>query len=65
MLLVHAHAGLVSVTANCHVIEPWHAINIGFVGGVILIIGHFLLLKIKIDDPCDATVVHGFCGSAQ
>lgn len=56
-------AGLVSVTANCHVIEPWHAIIIGFVGGVILIIGHFLLLKIKIDDPCDATVVHGFCGT--
>jgi len=56
-------AGLVSVTANCHITEPWHAIIIGAVGGVVLIIGHFLLKKIRVDDPCDAAVVHGLCGT--
>jgi len=25
-------------------------------------LGHYLLLKLKIDDPCDACVVHGLCG---
>jgi Amt family ammonium transporter len=55
-------AGLVSVTANCHLVEPWHAIVIGSAAGIILLLGHFLLKKMRIDDPCDATVVHGFCG---
>jgi len=55
-------AGLVSITANCSVVNPWHAVIIGFIGSQILIGGHYLLLKLRIDDPCDATVVHGFCG---
>ena len=54
--------GLVSITANCQLVEPWHAIIIGFVGSILLFMGHFLLKKLRIDDPCDATVVHGFCG---
>ena len=29
---------------------------------MVLIAGHYLLIKLKIDDPCDATVVHGFAG---
>ena len=56
-------AGLVSITANCHVVEPWHAIIIGIVGAILLICGHFLLKKLRIDDPCDAAVVHGICGT--
>ena len=56
-------AGLVSITANCHVVEPWHAIFIGIIGGILLLLGHFLLLKLRIDDPCDAAVVHGICGT--
>ena len=56
-------AGLVSITANCQAVEPWHAIIIGTVGGLLLIGGHYLLKWIRIDDPCDATVVHGFCGT--
>ena len=55
-------AGLVSVTANCAVVNPWHAIIIGFVGSIILFFGSKLVQKLKIDDPCDACVVHGFCG---
>jgi Amt family ammonium transporter len=57
-----ALAGLVSITANCSVTSPWHAILIGSIGACVLYAGHFLLLWCKVDDPCDATVVHGFCG---
>jgi Amt family ammonium transporter len=55
-------AALVSITANCSVVDPWHAIVIGFIGANIFIGGHFLLFKLKIDDPCDACIVHGLCG---
>jgi Amt family ammonium transporter len=55
-------AGLVSITANCSVVDPWHAVIIGMFGAVVFFLGHYLLIKLKIDDPCDATVVHGFCG---
>ena len=55
--------GLVSITANCHIVEPWHAIIIGAVGSILLFVGHFGLKKLRIDDPCDAAVVHGICGT--
>ncbi len=49
-------AGLVSITANCSVVNPWHAVIIGLIGSIILFLGHYLLFKLKIDDPCDAAV---------
>jgi ammonium transporter, Amt family len=56
-------AGLVSITASCQLVEPWHAIIIGTVAGLLLFLGSFLLQKLRIDDPCDAAVVHGICGT--
>jgi len=56
-------AGLVSITANCSVVQPWMAVVIGFVGACVLHIGHKVLLWLRIDDPCDASVVHGMCGA--
>lgn len=55
-------AGLVSITAGCSVVQPWHASVIGVVGGIVMFCMHFLILKMRIDDPCDACVVHGFAG---
>jgi Amt family ammonium transporter len=55
-------AALVSVTASCAVVEPWHALVIGSIGASLFVIGHYALLKLKIDDPCDACIVHGLCG---
>jgi Amt family ammonium transporter len=55
-------AGLVGITANCSVVNPWHAVIIGIVAALLLFAGHFGLLKAKIDDPCDACVVHGLVG---
>eukprot|EP00960_Hanusia_phi_P035976 752062-Hanusia_phi.AAC.2 len=55
-------SGLVGITANCSVVNPWAALVIGLVASLILYLGHYLILKLRIDDPCDACVVHGFCG---
>jgi Amt family ammonium transporter len=55
-------AALVSITANCSVVSPWHSILIGTIGAMIFFGGHYLLLACKIDDPCDACIVHGLCG---
>lgn len=56
-------AGLVSVTGNCVVVEPWAAAIIGLIGGFVFYGSSALLKKLKIDDPLDASPVHGFCGA--
>lgn len=56
-------AGLVSITGNCVVIEPWAAALIGAIGAAIYYGFSALLRKLKIDDPLDASSVHGACGA--
>ncbi len=51
-------AGLVSVTACCHVITPTAAIVIGAIGGVVMFISTRLLLRYRIDDAVGAVPVH-------
>ncbi|MDX1947561.1 MAG: ammonium transporter [Pirellulaceae bacterium] len=55
-------AGLVGITASCHVVEPWAAVLIGATAGVIVVLGTYLLERIKIDDVVGAIPVHGMCG---
>ncbi len=55
-------AGLVAVTAPCAFIEPWAAVVIGLVGGILVIIAADLVEKAKIDDPVTAFAVHGANG---
>ena len=55
-------AGLVAITAPCACVEPWAAIVIGLVGGVIVVLGALLLDKIRVDDPVGAVPVHGMNG---
>ncbi len=57
-----AIAGLVAITAPCAFVDPWAAVVIGFVAGVIvppLVVG---VDKMKIDDPVGALPVHGVAG---
>ncbi len=62
MAMNGALAGLVAVTAPCAFIDPWAAIVIGFVGGIVVVLGARLLDKLKIDDPVGAVPVHGLNG---
>jgi len=55
-------AGLVAITAGCANVEPWEAIIIGLVGGLIYQGASMLLRRLKVDDVVDAFPVHGACG---
>ncbi len=62
MAMNGALAGLVAVTAPCAFIDPWAAIVVGGIGGVVVIMGVILLDKLCIDDPVGAFPVHGLNG---
>ena len=51
-------AGLVSITASCHAVEPPAAIIIGGIGGFFMYMVELLLLRFKIDDAISAVPVH-------
>eukprot|EP00438_Fugacium_kawagutii_P009461 Skav202072 [mRNA] locus=scaffold1138:758631:772677:- [translate_table: standard] len=55
--------GLVSITAGCGNMESGSAVATGVVGGLVYQAASMLLQKLKIDDPVDASPVHGFCGA--
>lgn len=54
--------GLVGITANCSVVEPWAAVVIGMFSGLVYVGASKLLVRLKIDDAVDAIPVHFFCG---
>lgn len=58
-----ALAGLVGITASCHVVEPWAALAIGAGAGAISVIGTSLLERLKIDDVVGAVPVHALGGA--
>ena len=57
-----ALAGLVAITAPCAFVDPWAAIVIGFIAGVIVPGLVVLVDKLKVDDPVGAIPVHGMAG---
>jgi Amt family ammonium transporter len=57
-------AGLVIITAPCAFVDPWIAMVLGIVAGVVVIESVFFIeRKLKIDDPVGAISVHGVCGA--
>ena len=54
--------GLVSVTASCNNIEPMAAAIIGMVGSLLYLLTQRILNRARIDDPIEASHVHGFSG---
>jgi len=62
MAMNGALAGLVAITAPCAFVDPWAAILIGAIGGILVVIGVILLDKMHIDDPVGAVPVHGING---
>lgn len=56
-------AGLVAITAPCAFVGPNSAVIIGLLAGIIVCLGVLFNERvIKVDDPCGAISVHGYCG---
>ena len=56
-------AGLVAITAPCAFVSPTSAVVIGVLAGALVCGGVLFNERVtKIDDPCGAISVHGFCG---
>ena len=62
MMLNGAIAALVAITAACAFVAPWAALVIGFVAGVIVVLGVLAIERIRIDDPIGAIAAHGMAG---
>ena len=62
MMLNGAIAALVAITAACAFVAPWAALMIGFVAGVIVVLGVLAVERIRIDDPIGAIAAHGMAG---
>lgn len=56
-------AGLVAITGSCGVVEPWAAIVIGAIAGLLYIFGSWALIKMRLDDAVDAIPVHMLNGA--
>ncbi len=56
-------AGLVAITAPCAFVSPNSAVIIGVLAGVVVCLGVLFNDRVaRIDDPCGAISVHGYCG---
>ncbi len=62
MMLNGAIGALVAITAACAFVAPWGAIVVGFVAGVIVVLGVLAVERIGIDDPIGAVAAHGMSG---
>ena len=56
-------AGLVSITAGCATLSTWAAALTGAIGATLFVLASKALLRLAVDDPLDATNVHGVCGA--
>ena len=56
-------AGLVAITAPCAFVSPNSSVVIGILAGIVVCFGVLFNERIlKVDDPCGAISVHGYCG---
>jgi ammonium transporter, Amt family len=62
MMLNGAIAALVAITAACAFVAPWAAIVIGFVAGIIVVVGALAVERARVDDPIGAIAAHGMAG---
>ncbi|MDR1766238.1 MAG: ammonium transporter [Lachnospiraceae bacterium] len=63
MSLNGALAGLVAITAPCANVDPFGALIIGIVAGILVVVAvEFIDQVLKVDDPVGAVAVHGVNG---
>ena len=53
---------MVAQCSGCNVFPFWAGIIVGVMGAFAMMGVHFAMLKVKLDDPLDATSVHGGAG---
>jgi Amt family ammonium transporter len=56
-------AGLVAITAPCAFVQPWAAMVIGIIAGILVIFAFTFIERRGVDDPVGAIAVHGVCGT--
>jgi len=61
-MLNGALAGLVAITAPAHAVVPWAAVAIGLIGGLLCMLGMWILERLRIDDVLSAFPVHAVAG---
>ena len=49
---------MVSVCAGCDAYYPWVAAILGCIAGVVYLTCSLILVKLRIDDPLDASPIH-------
>ncbi|WP_372974902.1 ammonium transporter [Muriicola sp.] len=54
--------GLVGITAGADLMSPNEAVLIGFIAGLIIVLGVAFIDRIRLDDPVGAVTVHLICG---
>lgn len=47
-----------AITSSCGVVEPWAAVIIGVVAGLLYLFGTWALIKVRLDDAVNAIPVH-------
>lgn len=57
-----AIAGLVAITAPCAFVDPWAAVVIGLVAGLLVPPLVVLIDRVRVDDPIGCLPVHGVAG---
>ena len=62
MVLNGILAGLVGITAGADVIEPFNAVVVGLIAGILVVLSAITLDKLKLDDVVGAVSVHLICG---
>ena len=55
-------SGLVSITGVCDRCEPWSAFFIGLIASIVYSLACKLWEKFGVDDPVEASQIHGACG---
>jgi len=54
--------GLVGITAGADLMSPNEAVIIGFIAGLIVVLGVAFIDRLRLDDPVGAVTVHLICG---
>src|SRR2546423_7697225 len=55
-------AGLVGITCPCYWVNPFGAIMLGGIAGVVCVMAIDFIEWLRVDDPVGAVAVHGACG---